>query len=963
MRPHEDSCATTGHTTISRVKSMSRRVGLLLLLSLGLAPLVGAEPAADSQAFLTLVRNDLQAGTIGVETALLEKFHYVFAPDRLAPRYQQVSTAPLRCVTDLIGEYRRLRDRLSTETRAVIDDYLRQEPTRAVYTSPGGRFQLHYDTTGTHAVPTSDVAPADGIPDFVQKVAGYLDQAWQTEFDELGFLAPPIGTGHLDVSFANMSAYGYTTVVDAEQGLTRLVLHNDFEGFPWNDDPEGDVWGAAKVTAAHELKHASQYAGSRWSEGEWIELDAVWVEEMVFDQVNDYYNYLVGESPLVRPDIPLPGPDGAGGSYEDAVFQLWLQQTWGVEIVRDFWSWRAGHGGQSVLASWQEILAQRGTDLAAVWGVFTAWNYGTGYRAAPGLGYDEATAYPHGLASATCLTYPCELSGEVDYLAADFINLQGLGAGDGTLRVELSGPAGAALTLAVFVRRPGGTGIIETAVVGAGGTLDHVVGESLLGTDLVGLVVGNGATAPGSAAYDLRLSRVAVVPDPIAAVSPATVDLVLGADQTRMVELGLSNVGPAGSTLAFQVRLQGDPPGAGVKNVAGSTLTASATTFRPGQQLDLSLTVTNGSTDDEWLTDLWLDLPAGTSVPACTDFMGGSLGDLTVTLPARARSPAAEDPVTLHWHGTYGSQGYGVIRDGESATAVVSLVLPSAAGQGHDLAWTVRGDQFGAAPHEVEGLLALAEAQTVLTVISPAAGQAAAVGQDLPVSWTADGPLSAVDVQLSRDGGDSWETLLTGWPPDTEASVTLAGPPSTDCLVRVAAGDVAGESAGRFTIYEALGWAACTVETGQVLPAGTLTLPLTISSHELAPGQHTGYCVIDHNGPDTPAVVPVVVVVDPLSPVSAAAPAVRLLGNAPNPFNPRTRIRLELADALPVTVDILDIRGNLLRRLHQGELSAGPHTLEWNGRDQRGRRLASGTYLVRVRAGRFVSTRKMMLAK
>ena len=55
-------------------------------------------------------------------------------------------------------------------------------------------------------------------------------------------------------------------------------MHSDFLSFPPNEDPEGTAIGAAKVTAAHEFKHAVQFATSAWSEnGLWPELDATWV--------------------------------------------------------------------------------------------------------------------------------------------------------------------------------------------------------------------------------------------------------------------------------------------------------------------------------------------------------------------------------------------------------------------------------------------------------------------------------------------------------------------------------------------------------------------------------------------------------------------------------------------------------------------------------------------------------------
>ncbi len=91
--------------------------------------------------------------------------------------------------------------------------------------------------------------------------------------------------------------------------------------------------------------------------------------------------------------------------------------------------------------------------------------------------------------------------------------------------------------------------------------------------------------------------------------------------------------------------------------------------------------------------------------------------------------------------------------------------------------------------------------------------------------------------------------------------------------------------------------------------------------------------------------------------------ATRLLSNVPNPFNPQTRIAFELHDASPVVVDVFDLRGLRVRRLLQADLPAGRHELRWDGRDERGLALASGTYVCRMTAAGVVQQMKMMLLR
>lgn len=80
--------------------------------------------------------------------------------------------------------------------------------------------------------------------------------------------------------------------------------------------------------------------------------------------------------------------------------------------------------------------------------------------------------------------------------------------------------------------------------------------------------------------------------------------------------------------------------------------------------------------------------------------------------------------------------------------------------------------------------------------------------------------------------------------------------------------------------------------------------------------------------------------------------------NYPNPFNPSTTLAFNVARAGRVTVDVLDVRGRVVRTLSDGTREPGRHTLTFQGDD-----LASGTYFARIRAGDQMDVRKMTLIK
>jgi len=93
-------------------------------------------------------------------------------------------------------------------------------------------------------------------------------------------------------------------------------------------------------------------------------------------------------------------------------------------------------------------------------------------------------------------------------------------------------------------------------------------------------------------------------------------------------------------------------------------------------------------------------------------------------------------------------------------------------------------------------------------------------------------------------------------------------------------------------------------------------------------------------------------------------PAAFVLGpNYPNPFNPTTTIHLDVSRTGPVTLKVFDLLGRTVRTLLNQPLTAGHHTVQWDGTDARGQAVASGTYLYRMEAGGAVRARVMVLVK
>ncbi len=91
--------------------------------------------------------------------------------------------------------------------------------------------------------------------------------------------------------------------------------------------------------------------------------------------------------------------------------------------------------------------------------------------------------------------------------------------------------------------------------------------------------------------------------------------------------------------------------------------------------------------------------------------------------------------------------------------------------------------------------------------------------------------------------------------------------------------------------------------------------------------------------------------------------ATELSGNYPNPFNPETTIVFTVKDPSPVKLMIYNLKGQLVHTLVDEEMQPGRYKYTWDGTDSKGRSVSSGIYLYRMSAGKYSSTRKMLLVE
>jgi hypothetical protein len=92
-------------------------------------------------------------------------------------------------------------------------------------------------------------------------------------------------------------------------------------------------------------------------------------------------------------------------------------------------------------------------------------------------------------------------------------------------------------------------------------------------------------------------------------------------------------------------------------------------------------------------------------------------------------------------------------------------------------------------------------------------------------------------------------------------------------------------------------------------------------------------------------------------------PLAELLQNVPNPFNPSTRIGFVVPESAHAKLAIYSIDGRLVATILDRVVRPGTTSVQWNGTDDDGRRVASGVYLYRVSTPGFTQTRKLVLIR
>ena len=472
---------------------MKRYVVVVVLLGLlgAVAPAFPAGAAAPSRRAagpLTPTRRDglvrvLESGRLSQAEYALQRAKSLFRLNEVRKRFNDVVRPNPEEATFLLRDLAVRKGLLSGASRREAERLLARptdgsaDPTGFGYDrTADARWScttnvcIHY-VTSTNDAPDLTDTNGNGLPDYVDVAKQVFEnEVWATEVGLYGYRPPKSdlssptngGDRRIDIYLADVGAdrlYGFCTSDDPHLENTSTYPYYDASAYcVVDDDFDPNQYGgtatgltALRVTAAHEFFHAIQYAYDISEDVWFMENTGTWIEDEVYDAVDDNYQYL-GASALSNPHKALDYGDGFF-QYGNWIFWRFLSEHFGrslqgAGIVKESWQQAdaaAGGPDRFSLEAVEVAVGHRGESFGDLFAQFGAANF------QPQGSYEEGAAYEEVVGAPTLsgkfflgssVTSTGTVTKTLDHLSNRFVVFKpGSGASDAArLRVTLNGP-------------------------------------------------------------------------------------------------------------------------------------------------------------------------------------------------------------------------------------------------------------------------------------------------------------------------------------------------------------------------------------------------------------------------------------------------------------------------------------------------------------------------------------------
>ncbi len=763
-----------------------------LSLSFLLLVTVSVRAGENSLTSLAKVQQAYERGEIDLQTSIIYRLYAIKDYSRLPSRFK--SPVSTRCPTSELLLIRRDWPLLSQEVRLQLKPLL-QRPTLSgpEHLYDTAHFKIHWTDTGTDSTDTT----------YVDSLASFAEYSWEEEVDTLAWDEPPPdgagGDDKYDIYVKDNGGAGWAGYCqteapgpdpDQEDATSFIVMENSLTN------------NQLKTTTAHEFNHACQFSYSYAELTSWYENTAVWMEDVVYDDINGYYWFLGSgqENPLTRPEWSITYfSSGSTYPYGACIWPKYMdQRNSDPDLPRKIWDLNGTHWGTYTVQDIDSVLTQDyGSSFEEALKEYSVWRYFTGSND-DGNHYEEGASWtdPYVAAEHTHSSYPAsgdEGARPPDYYGTNFIELDTTGE-QGGLKMTFDGEDAASWAAMVvsFDTLPGSIVQEMNLDTSDSGTI-FVKWDGYMRIVLIPVVLSSWGTDL-TYTYSAEFVPADSLPPEVMVAQPN------GGEAWSIAEVETIRWVATDSAFVDHIDIL-------YSTDAGS----SWDTVSANEMNDSSYAWTIPNTpSDNCLVQIAAHDPWDNDTFDISDSLF-SIGDFTppqvlVVTPNGGEDWAIGEIDTIRWiatdlfgidsltifYSTDGGSGWDTVSSGEPNDSGYSWVVPDTPSDSCLVRIVAYDPSLNSAQDLSDSLFRISDRTPPLVqVVVPNGGENWAVGEQDTIRWIADDQygVDSVDIHYSTDAGTSWDTISAGEANDSSYFWVIPPTPSESCLVRIVAYD------------------------------------------------------------------------------------------------------------------------------------------------------------------------------